>query len=253
MIKSKFNNNLLILLPCFILPTSYWGILECIKVILCYITGDTKAFSNNYIVLCIILESLIFSLIIIKFIKTHKNLFYKIDFKLNLKISTVINITLLSIGLTMILIFLIEYVFSISTISSNKNSIFVIILICLISPISEEILYRGAIFSYLRKNYSLKFSIFTQALIFSIFHFDIIQSMYTFILGIILGVIYRYTNSLIGVILMHMLFNIFGTFILPYLSSKFYYSNIILFILGIFLLTYSSIKIHKNKPYFYGD
>lgn len=251
MIKSKFNDNILILLPCFILPTLNWGILECTKLILCYLTGNTKPFSNDYIVLSIILESLIFSLIIIKYIKTHKNSFYQIDFKFNLNIATVINITLLSIGFVMILFFLIEHVFSISTISDNKDSIFVIILTCLISPISEEILYRGFVFGYLRKNYNLKFSIFTQALIFSIFHFDIIQSMYTFILGIILGIIYTYTNSLIGSILMHMLFNIFGTFILPYLSRQFYYSSIVLFILGIFLLTYSSIKIYKNKPYFY--
>ncbi len=195
MIKSKFSH--LLYLICFGLPTLNWSILEFMKLIFYYCTGNPNAFSNNYLMSFIILESIIFSLIIIKLTKAHKNLCYQFDFKFKLNLYTFINIILLSIGLSLTLFFLIEHLFSISTTTSNKYSIFVIILICLISSISEEILYRGFILGYLRKIYSLKFSIFTQALIFSIFHFDIIQSMYTFILGIILGITYTYTNSLI--------------------------------------------------------
>ncbi|MDR3224848.1 MAG: CPBP family intramembrane metalloprotease [Clostridiales Family XIII bacterium] len=77
--------------------------------------------------------------------------------------------------------------------------------ICLIGPIVEEIVFRGAVMKSLER-FGLNFSIILSALIFGLFHIFTVQAVFAFFMGIILGYIAsRY--SLKWSILAHILIN----------------------------------------------
>ncbi len=86
-------------------------------------------------------------------------------------------------------------------------------------------------------------AVLVQALIFGIMHLNLVQGIYTFILGIVLALIYMYSDSILGNITVHIIFNLLGALIVPMLLSKFPIMVIVLLILGIVLFIFSVIKI----------
>lgn len=93
------------------------------------------------------------------------------------------------------------------------NSIFIgdtiitAVYVVILAPIIEEFMLRGILFNRLR--YGLRFyaANFLQALVFGIYHWDIIQGLYAFGIGLILGYIYEKTKTLLAPILVHILIN----------------------------------------------
>jgi len=110
-------------------------------------------------------------------------------------------------------------------------------------PIYEEIFYKGIIFGYLRKNFNIIVAIVVQDLVLGVMHLNLVQGIYTFILGIVLALIYMYSESILGNITVHIIFNLLGALIVPMLLSKFPIMVIVLLILGIVLFIFSVIKI----------
>lgn len=95
-------------------------------------------------------------------------------------------------------------------------------------------------------------AILAQALIFGIMHLNLVQGIYTFILGIVLALIYMYSDSILGNITVHIIFNLLGVLIIPMLLNKFPSMFIVLLILGIILFIFSVIKIiGKYEKYLY--
>ena len=76
------------------------------------------------------------------------------------------------------------------------------IIVILLIPIYEEIIFRYVIFGYLKENYNIVCAVIGQALIFG-FPLNIVQGIYTFLLGIALALIYMYCDSLVGSIILH--------------------------------------------------
>jgi membrane protease YdiL (CAAX protease family) len=60
--------------------------------------------------------------------------------------------------------------------------------ICLIGPVVEEIIFRGAIMRSLER-FGLNFSIVISSLIFGLFHLFTVQAVFAFVMGLILGYI----------------------------------------------------------------
>lgn len=90
----------------------------------------------------------------------------------------------------------------------------------LIAPFGEELIFRGVTFYYAKKavadlnNRKLAFWIANciQAFLFGVFHMNIIQGTYAFVLGLVLGyLVYRF-GSILPAILGHMIFNGFSSF-----------------------------------------
>jgi membrane protease YdiL (CAAX protease family) len=76
---------------------------------------------------------------------------------------------------------------------------------CLVGPIVEELVFRGAIMKSLER-FGLNFSIVISSLIFGLFHIFTVQAVFAFFIGLILGYIAsRY--SIKWSILMHILIN----------------------------------------------
>ncbi len=82
-----------------------------------------------------------------------------------------------------------------------------ILYVVTIGPISEELIFRGALFD----RFYLVFPFWTanilQALLFGIYHMNVIQGFYAFLLGILLGMIRQMTGSILATIFSHMIFN----------------------------------------------
>lgn len=166
-------------------------------------------------------------------------------------------IALLSFGLAVTLGILVALLMQIfpsynkvaETISSSTDSIFSLVSIIILIPICEEIVFRGVIFGYLKKRYNLVVSLIIQALAFAFMHGNIVQGIYTFILGLVLGIIYIYTNSLYGSMLMHIIYNLLGSVALSKLYGAFPISVYICMILAIICIIYSTKKIKGNFKY----
>ncbi len=87
----------------------------------------------------------------------------------------------------------------------------------LVAPIAEELIFRGVTFNKARKYMPFLAANFVQALLFGIYHMNLIQGIYAFAMGLSFGLIRR-AYSLIGAILLHMTVNIAGMtldYILP--------------------------------------
>ena len=83
--------------------------------------------------------------------------------------------------------------------------------VCVLVPIAEELLFRGLIQAELSAAMHPWLAVLMQALLFSLFHMQAVQSMYVFIPGFAMGAAYLATGSILVPILMHMLFNFIGS------------------------------------------
>jgi membrane protease YdiL (CAAX protease family) len=81
------------------------------------------------------------------------------------------------------------------------------IIFILMSPFAEEILFRGIIFNVCSK-FGDVFAIIFSSLAFALAHGQILWSIYTFFLGVLLCIIYRKYATIWAPILMHFSFNL---------------------------------------------
>lgn len=79
------------------------------------------------------------------------------------------------------------------------------------APIVEELLFRGVLFEEIRNECSLKMTIFLTALVFGIYHFNIIQTPNTFFMGLVLAYVYYKTGTIKAPIIIHATNNILAT------------------------------------------
>ncbi len=84
----------------------------------------------------------------------------------------------------------------------------------LLAPISEEIIFRGITLKLARR-FTAKFWLANciQAVLFGIMHMNIVQGLYAFAIGLVLGYVYSKFHSLAATVLAHLSFNFVGTWI----------------------------------------
>ena len=83
--------------------------------------------------------------------------------------------------------------------------------VTVLCPIGEELVFRGVTLKLLKRT-GAPFWVcnIIQAFLFALMHFNVIQSTYTFILGIVCGyLVYRFKSVAAGIVT-HMVFNILG-------------------------------------------
>lgn len=90
----------------------------------------------------------------------------------------------------------------------------------ILAPIGEELLCRGIIFR-LAQRISPRFLIANsiQALAFGIMHFNLVQGVYAFVLGFVLGMLYQRFQSLYAPILCHCVVNTSAMLLVPLLPE----------------------------------
>ena len=84
--------------------------------------------------------------------------------------------------------------------------------VVILPPLVEETVFRGLILHYLKKGGARFWAAnLIQAVLFGIYHGNLIQGIYAFCIGVLLGYLAERYNSLIIPVLVHALFNLFGT------------------------------------------
>jgi membrane protease YdiL (CAAX protease family) len=82
-----------------------------------------------------------------------------------------------------------------------------------LTPIGEEILFRGFLYVYFRRKVGILLGLFFQGLIFSLLHFDYIRAnailliAHRFLIGLLCGLLYEKTRSLYPSIIFHGMFS----------------------------------------------
>lgn len=84
--------------------------------------------------------------------------------------------------------------------------------VVILPPVVEEAVFRGLIIHYLKKGGAGFWAAnIIQAALFGIYHGNLIQGAYAFCIGIVLGYLALHYDSLVIPVVMHALFNTFGT------------------------------------------
>ena len=96
----------------------------------------------------------------------------------------------------------------ISNVTGASASWLMYLSVFLLAPVAEEVLFRGLILSYARKCIPIYWSVILQAFLFGLYHGNIIQGTYAFILGTLLGYIAVKTETLFAGICFHIVLNV---------------------------------------------
>lgn len=100
---------------------------------------------------------------------------------------------------------------------SNGAPLITILIVVVIGPIAEEVLFRGVIYGKLRDHFNVTQAAAISAAIFGIYHKNIVQGIYAGLFGIILAYIFEKTQTIWGSVLMHMVFNL-SSYLIIWLS-----------------------------------
>ena len=86
-----------------------------------------------------------------------------------------------------------------------------IISLSFIVPFSEEFTFRGVVYGHLKKAFGVWISVIMSAAIFGIMHGVSIHIGYAIVCGIVMASCYYLTDSIFAPVILHMVFNIFGS------------------------------------------
>jgi membrane protease YdiL (CAAX protease family) len=132
----------------------------------------------------------------------------------------------------------------------NINKIIYFFLMVIITPVVEEIIYRGFLFNLLLKKYSVKIALIVSSLIFAFFHLRFAGIGYLFVYGLFFGYVYYKVNSLIAPILAHFVINLLASFSAHSfvdLNSGSIVKYVLIYVTGLFLVFIFLSIINKMK------
>lgn len=95
--------------------------------------------------------------------------------------------------------------------NANQGYFWLILGVSVLTPIMEELIFRGVIQGELSKAMPAWAAIVIQAVIFAAYHMQPIQSSYVILPGLLLGLAYYWSRSIWVPIAMHCIFNFLGS------------------------------------------
>ncbi len=88
---------------------------------------------------------------------------------------------------------------------------------CIIAPLGEELIFRKLLIDRTRP-FGDGVSILVSGLLFALFHGNLFQFFYAFLVGALLAYVYTRSGSYLWCVLMHAVINLFGSVIIPSLT-----------------------------------
>lgn len=126
------------------------------------------------------------------------------------------------------------------------NPIFIFISVVIVTPVCEELIFRGVIFHKARAAFPIIPAIIIQAVLFGFVHLNIIQGLYAFAGGILLGYVAYKFRSLLAPILVHMVFNA-SDFLL--IDDSTLFMQIMLIVVGTIMLAFTLYIVHRSEVF----
>lgn len=98
------------------------------------------------------------------------------------------------------------------TVGIGEVGVFSMMATVILAPIAEEVIFRGVTLNLAKKaGASFLVANAIQALMFGIYHANLVQGAYAFVLGLVLGYAAHKYGSLYPAILLHLAYNLAGT------------------------------------------
>ncbi|MEH7537842.1 YaaC family protein, partial [Bacillus toyonensis] len=89
---------------------------------------------------------------------------------------------------------------------NSLQSIIYVLSVAIITPVKEEILFRGILYRFLEKKYNFLVGIIISSFIFGILHGGLLIT--ATIMGIVFAMLYKKTQSIIPSIILHIVWNL---------------------------------------------
>lgn len=107
-----------------------------------------------------------------------------------------------------------------------------ILTLVFVMPLMEEMIFRGLVYNRIKEytNNKMTGAILSSAM-FGLYHFDLLQGLYAFVLGLILVFIMEKFGTITAPILLHMMCNLFAIFLSYSGISAFFSQSILAYIL----------------------
>jgi len=90
----------------------------------------------------------------------------------------------------------------------DNELLFKIVSLVIVSPLSEELMYRGIIFNYMRRNFSRRSAYIVSALLFGIIHMNLIQFVYAALFGFVLALFAEKMDIVWAAVIIHAISNL---------------------------------------------
>lgn len=100
-----------------------------------------------------------------------------------------------------------------------QTNIWNVVFLVIVGPIFEEWLFRKQLIDHTRK-YGEKTAILLSGLAFGLFHMNLFQFFYAFLLGLMFGYVYTRTSKLRYSTAMHMIINFNGGVLVPWVLTR---------------------------------
>ena len=97
-----------------------------------------------------------------------------------------------------------------SVLENQYSAHFLVGILCfgIVSPIAEEILFRGIIYNYLKRFTKLRIAVILSAFFFGAYHMNSIQGSYAFLMSLLIIYAYEYFGDFRMPVLIHCISNI---------------------------------------------
>lgn len=105
--------------------------------------------------------------------------------------------------------------------NSAHTPLILIVCICILAPIGEELLFRGVMLYYAKRFMLPALAVLLQAVLFGVYHGNIVQGSYATFMGIILGAIAYKFKSVVPSMLLHLTVNV-SMYLVPAVLYKTY-------------------------------
>lgn len=138
-----------------------------------------------------------------------------------------------------------EYEDILKTLTSG-NQLIVLLFMILIAPVTEELIFRGVILGRANKLFGSFYANILQAALFGLYHGNVIQGIYAFIIGLLLGRVYIKFKTLYASILLHVFIN--TSSLLMLLLPKNIIATIVILLIGGVLIVLSLKLLALFKP-----
>lgn len=113
----------------------------------------------------------------------------------------------------------------------NGSLLLQIISVGIAVPIAEELIYRGLVFNRMKNSMDIKVAAVITSLLFGIFHFNLLQGVYAFLLSLLLIYCINFYNSIIPSIIIHSIANISAVLLSYFNVSDIFGNSIWVYIL----------------------
>lgn len=90
---------------------------------------------------------------------------------------------------------------------TSGNYVLVVLLVVLVAPITEELIFRGVILHMANRHVTFVGANLLQAVLFGIYHGNLVQGIYAALIGFLLGFIYYKFKTIYASILLHIFIN----------------------------------------------